>query len=49
MDWYDDVFALVFPHVRAEEANARWAKELSRPVRKEDQEQEREDSGFESN
>ncbi|KYG40006.1 hypothetical protein M433DRAFT_9431 [Acidomyces richmondensis BFW] len=50
VDWYDDVFALVFPHLRAEEANTRWEKELSSHIRqKENDEHEREDSGFESN
>ena len=47
MDWYSDVFDLVFPGVKAEEVNQLWKKELRRPS-KEEREAEERDSGFES-
>ncbi|KAK3678316.1 ATP-dependent Lon protease pim1 [Recurvomyces mirabilis] len=47
VDWYSDVFDLVFPGVNAEEVNQLWKKELRRPS-KEEREAEERDSGFES-
>lgn len=49
VDWYQDVFALVFPDVDAAQANGRWKKELRRPSKEEREREEEEDSGFESN
>ena len=48
MDWYQDVFKLVFPSVDESAANRLWKKELKKPP-KEDTAAEEEDSGFESN
>ena len=44
MAWYSDVFALVFPDVKAEEANRMWREELRRPT-KEEREAEEEEGG----
>lgn len=46
MDWYQDVFDIVFPDVDPAQANELWKKELKRPPK---EEREDEDSGFESN
>ncbi|KAK6397084.1 ATP-dependent Lon protease pim1 [Meristemomyces frigidus] len=47
VDWYEDVFELVFPGVDAAEVNQLWKKELRKPPKEEREEEE--DSGFESN
>ncbi|KAK0834303.1 ATP-dependent Lon protease pim1 [Friedmanniomyces endolithicus] len=46
VEWYSDVFALVFPDVKAEEANRMWREELRRPT-KEEREAEEEQDGRE--
>ncbi|EMC93479.1 hypothetical protein BAUCODRAFT_76473 [Baudoinia panamericana UAMH 10762] len=48
VDWYQDVFNLVFTNVDESAANRLWKKELRRPP-KEEREKDEEDSGFESN
>ena len=35
MDWYSDVYDLVFPDVDATEANNLWKKELAKPSKEE--------------
>ncbi|OQO05522.1 Lon protease mitochondrial [Cryoendolithus antarcticus] len=35
VDWYKDVFDLVFPEIDAAEANTRWKKELAKPPKEE--------------
>jgi Lon-like ATP-dependent protease len=35
VDWYNDVFDLVFPNIDPTEANTRWKKELVKPPREE--------------
>ena len=35
VDWYGDVFDLVFPNIDATQANARWASELAKPPKDE--------------
>ncbi|KAK5111686.1 ATP-dependent Lon protease pim1 [Meristemomyces frigidus] len=52
VDWYHDVFDLVFPGVDVAKVNALWRKELRRPSKEErerEEEEEGRDSGFESN
>ena len=41
MDWYSDVFELVFPEMDQAEANSLWKKELAKPPK---EEVEKEDS-----
>ena len=43
VDWYSDVFDLVFPDVDETDANKLWKKELAKPL-KEDIEKEESDS-----
>jgi ATP-dependent Lon protease len=47
VDWYDDVFRLVFSDVDESEANQLWKKELRRPP-KEEREDDDKDSAYES-
>lgn len=42
VDWYKDVFDLVFPDVEEAEVNRLWRKELAKPP-KEEREREREE------
>lgn len=35
MDWYSDVFNLVFPDIDETEANSLWKKELAKPPKDE--------------
>ncbi|KAI7431547.1 ATP-dependent protease La, partial [Hortaea werneckii] len=46
VDWYQDVFSLVFPNVDEAEANNRWREHLKKP-KKEDRDDE-DDSGYDS-
>lgn len=46
MDWYSDVFDLVFPDVDEARANQLWRKELRKPP-KEEVERDDSDSGVE--
>lgn len=46
VDWYQDVFQLVFPEIDEAQANNRWREHLKKP-RKEDRDEE-EDSGYDS-
>jgi Lon-like ATP-dependent protease len=36
MDWYSDVFDLIFPDVDANEANNLWKEQLKEPEKKDD-------------
>jgi ATP-dependent Lon protease len=38
VDWYGDVFDLIFPGVDAEAANAVWEKQLREPEKEKDKE-----------
>lgn len=40
VDWYSDVFDLVFPDVQAAEANRLWKKELAKPAKEERESEE---------
>ena len=42
VDWYGDVFDLVFPDVQEAEVNALWKKELAKPAKEEEQGQKEE-------
>ena len=46
VDWYKDVFELVFPDIDTKKVNTMWKKELRKPPK---EERDDEDSGFESN
>ena len=46
MDWYGDVFKLVFPDVEEGEINKLWKKELAKPPK---EEVEKEDGEAEMN
>lgn len=43
MDWYQDVFDLVFPDVDAAAVNALWRKELAKPPKEEGEEADRDE------
>lgn len=36
MDWYNDVFDLVYPDVDPAQANSRWKAELAKPAKGEE-------------
>jgi Lon-like ATP-dependent protease len=43
VDWYSDVFKLVFPDVDPEQANGLWKKELAKPPKEEREKEDAED------
>ncbi|KAI7526352.1 lon protease-like protein, partial [Hortaea werneckii] len=46
VDWYQDVFSLVFPNVDEAEANNRWREHLKKP--KKEERDDEDDSGYDS-
>ena len=40
MDWYSDVFDLIFPDVDPNEANNLWKEQLKEPEKKEEEDEE---------
>ncbi|KAK3646932.1 ATP-dependent Lon protease pim1 [Elasticomyces elasticus] len=44
VEWYSDVFELVFPDLNAEEANKMWKKELKKPSKEEREKEDEDDS-----
>ena len=43
VDWYADVFNIVFPDVETAQVNSLWKKELAKPPKEEQEEKELED------
>lgn len=41
MDWYSDVFDLIFPHIDPNEANNLWKEQLKEPEKKKEDEEGR--------
>ena len=44
VDWYNDVFELVFPGVEESRVNSLWKKELAKPPKEEVEREEKEDN-----
>ena len=42
MDWYSDVFDLIFPDIDPNEANNLWKEQLKEPEKKKEEEEEEE-------
>ena len=40
MDWYSDVFDLIFPDIDPNEANNLWKEQLKEPEKKKEEEEE---------
>ena len=43
VDWYSDVFDIVFPNVEAKAVNHKWKKQLKEPERKKAKDEEKDD------